>query len=177
MGHQEVDWYLNLPYHIEVVYDDSGEEPGWFASVAELQGCMTQADTFEELGEAVKSAMRSWIEVALEENIPIPEPYVDEEYSGKFVVRMPRSLHRQLAKRAERENTSLNQLVLALLAEGMGKWTAERKRDASRRYRDLSQMTTIPWMPLADMATFPSPDTSNIHWGDLDLSYRRIVNA
>jgi len=49
----------------------------------------------------------------------LPEPDVRssrEEYSGKFVVRLPKSLHAALAAEAEIEGVSLNQLVVAKLA-------------------------------------------------------------
>ena len=48
-----------------------------------------------------------------------PEPDVRssrEEYSGKFVVRVPKSLHAALAAEAETEGVSLNQLVVVKLA-------------------------------------------------------------
>jgi hypothetical protein len=48
--------------------------------------------------------------------MPIPEPRPEEEYSGKFVVRVPRSLHRELVETAEREGVSLNQYINVALA-------------------------------------------------------------
>lgn len=119
MAGKIVEDYLKLPYHIEVVYDNDEENPGWVARVRELRGCITQGDTFEELGEMIQDAMRGWLEIALEDNIPIPEPAPDEDYSGKFVVRLPRSLHRELAQRAEQEGVSLNQFVNVALARAV----------------------------------------------------------
>lgn len=49
----------------------------------------------------------------------LPEPETGpqrEEYSGKFNVRIPKSLHAALASEAAAEGVSLNQLVLAKLA-------------------------------------------------------------
>lgn len=49
----------------------------------------------------------------------LPEPDVrpePKEYSGKFNVRIPKSLHALLASEAAAEGVSLNQLVLAKLA-------------------------------------------------------------
>ena len=49
----------------------------------------------------------------------LPDPPVQserKEYSGKFNVRIPKSLHAALAGEAEAEGVSLNQLVLAKLA-------------------------------------------------------------
>jgi antitoxin HicB len=120
MAERNVNDYLALPYHIEVVYDTSGEQPGWFARVLELPGCITQADTFEELGEMIKDAMRVWIETALEDGQPVPEPHIDEDYSGKFVLRLPRSFHRELAEAAERDGVSLNALINSLLGRALG---------------------------------------------------------
>ncbi|MCI0550601.1 MAG: type II toxin-antitoxin system HicB family antitoxin [Anaerolineae bacterium] len=114
-----IDNYLKLPYHIEVIRDDDKENPGWAARVVELPGCITQGETFEELGEMIEDAMRGWIGIALEDGIPVPEPAPDEDYSGKFVVRLPRSLHRQLAETAEREGVSLNQFVNVALARAV----------------------------------------------------------
>lgn len=41
--------------------------------------------------------------------------------SGKFVARVPKTLHAQLTTRAKTEGVSLNTLVLAFIAEGMGR--------------------------------------------------------
>jgi predicted HicB family RNase H-like nuclease len=49
----------------------------------------------------------------------LPEPPTGpqrREYSGKFNVRVPKSLHAALASEAEDEGVSLNQLVVAKLA-------------------------------------------------------------
>jgi hypothetical protein len=49
----------------------------------------------------------------------LPEPPVGphrREYSGRFNVRVPKSLHAALASEAEAEGVSLNQLVVAKLA-------------------------------------------------------------
>ena len=119
MINKTIEDYLNLPYHIEVIRDNDNENPGWVARVIELSGCITQGDDFNELGEMIEDAMRGWIGVALDENIPIPEPAPDEEYSGKFVARLPRSLHRQLVETAEREGVSLNQFVNVALARAV----------------------------------------------------------
>ena len=86
MDNKSVDQYLKLPYTIEITRDDDIDNPGWAACVVELNGCITQADTFEELGSMIEEAMRLWIEVAMEDGLPIPEPRQIETYSGKFVV-------------------------------------------------------------------------------------------
>lgn len=113
---KDLEYYLKLPYTLELIPDS---EQGWFVRVKELRGCMSQGDTVEEAYEMIQDAMRAWLEVAIEDNIPIPEPAPDENYSGKFVVRLPRSLHRQLAETAEREGVSLNQFINVALARAV----------------------------------------------------------
>ena len=115
-----LEYYLGLPYSIEIYRDHSDENPGWVAKVKELPGCITQADSFEELEEMIYDAMRSWIEVALEDGIPVPEPRGEENFSGKFVVRLPKSLHRELVEASQEDNVSLNTFVINILAKAMG---------------------------------------------------------
>jgi antitoxin HicB len=115
-----VEEYLQLPYTIEVVRDEGEGYAGWFARILGLPGCMTQADTFEELDEMVEDAMRAWIETAMDSGLSIPEPRNQEQYSGKFVVRVPRSLHRDLVIAADRNGVSLNSFVNVALARAIG---------------------------------------------------------
>ncbi len=118
MNVRTVDDYMLLPYTIEFIRDAS--DGGWVARVLELPGCITQADTFEQLDAMIQDAMRGWIEVALEDGLLIPEPRAEENYSGKFVVRVPKSLHRQLVRIAEEEGVSLNQYISMILANAVG---------------------------------------------------------
>ena len=112
-----IEEYLSLPYTIELQRDP---EEGWFARVRELPGCMSQGETGEEALAMIQDAMRAWLEIALEDGEPIPEPRTDDDYSGKFVVRVPRSLHRALAEAAARDNVSLNQYINVALARSIG---------------------------------------------------------
>ncbi len=112
--------YLQLPYTIEVVKDESGKQSGWFARVVELPGCMTQADTFADLSEMIHDALAAWLESALEDGEQIPLPRPAENYSGRFVVRIPKSLHRELVEMARRDGVSLNTFVNAALGKAVG---------------------------------------------------------
>jgi antitoxin HicB len=120
MSPMKVEDYLELPYTLEVVKDESDNYSGWFARVVELPGCMTQADNFAELAEMVKDAMAAWIETALEDRQTIPLPRSVEDYSGRFVIRIPKSLHRELVETAEREGVSLNTFVNVALGKAVG---------------------------------------------------------
>ncbi len=112
-----IEYYMSLPYTIELQRDP---EEGWIVRVKELQGCVSQGDTAEEAFVMIQDAMQGWLEVSLEMGDAIPEPRPEEDYSGKFVVRVPRSLHRQLVEAADSEGVSLNQYINVALALAVG---------------------------------------------------------
>lgn len=116
MANRNLDYYLSLPYTTELYPSEHG---GYVARVVELPGCITQGETPSEAAEMAEDAKRAWLETALEEGIRIPEP-VPEEYSGRLVVRMPKSLHKRLAEMAAKENVSLNQYINYQLAKAVG---------------------------------------------------------
>jgi antitoxin HicB len=57
-----------------------------------------------------------WIESRLATGLEVPEPQEAPQYSGRFVLRIPKSLHRDLANEAETEGVSLNSYVSNALA-------------------------------------------------------------
>ncbi|HEY77169.1 MAG TPA: type II toxin-antitoxin system HicB family antitoxin [Thermoflexia bacterium] len=118
---KNLEYYLSLPYTIELIREPEG---GWFVRVRELPGCMSVGDTPDEAVEMIQDAMCLWIQTALEDGDPIPEPRSLDDYSGKFVVRVPRSLHRDLVIQAEREGVSLNQYINTILARAVGRFDA-----------------------------------------------------
>lgn len=72
MVNTKLDYYLSLPYTMEIVPDT--EDGGYVAWIKELEGCITQADTWDELLSMIDDAKRLWLEVALEQGWTIPEP-------------------------------------------------------------------------------------------------------
>lgn len=106
--------YLLLPYKMEVEQDTY--EGGYVVSFPDLPGCITCADTLEEAVTAAQDAKAEWIAAALEEGIDVPVPNSLDDYSGQFKLRIPRSLHKQLAEHSKREGISMNQYCLYLLS-------------------------------------------------------------
>ena len=111
----DVKDYLKLPYHIVIQYiSDDGSY--YFATVREFDGCMSHGNTYAEAFENIQEAMEGWIETKLENGFEVPLPAEDSQYSGKFVLRIPKSLHARLAQEAEKEGVSLNQYALYRLS-------------------------------------------------------------
>jgi predicted RNase H-like HicB family nuclease len=114
---KEVRDHLSRPYARVVVPDPSG---GFAARILEFPGCFAEGDTLGQAYENLESAAAAWIEASLESDQPIPPPAEEQTYSGRLLLRMPKSLHRQAAEVAGRDGTSLNQFVVTAVAARVG---------------------------------------------------------
>lgn len=117
---RKIEEYLAMPYRLEITPD--ADEGGFVASYPELPGCLTCAETMEEVVRNAEDAKRLWLEAAIEDGIEIREPGMVEDYSGQFKLRIPKSLHKSLAEHSKREGISMNQYCLYLLAKHDAAW-------------------------------------------------------
>ncbi len=115
--------------------DEEFGEPEWVAEFPDLPGCVGGGDTAREAVSKAMEAKEAWIEAAIEDGqeIPLPNDLYEIDFSGKFTLRLPKSLHRDLALRAEDEGVSLNQLILYLISKGM-----QVEKTILNRYDDLN---------------------------------------
>jgi predicted RNase H-like HicB family nuclease len=74
----------------------ASEGSGYMASAIELPGCVATGETEAEALEEPRDAIHSWILTARAFGDEIPPPASRHRYSGKFLVRVPMSLHRSL---------------------------------------------------------------------------------
>lgn len=110
--------YLKLPYARMLIPD---EESGTFmAEIVEFPGCISQGDNAQEAFERLEEVAINWIEAALDLGQEIPPPSISHGYSGRFALRLPKSLHRQVSLAAERDGTSVNQFIVTAIAEKVG---------------------------------------------------------
>lgn len=115
--------YLASAYPFTTVADDAG----YFVSFPDLPGCITQVERIEDVGVAAAEILKLWLKTAYEHGLEIPEPSAPSKYSGKFVLRLPRSLHRSLAESAAQEGVSLNQYAATLLSAGDAMAAVQRR--------------------------------------------------
>lgn len=94
------------------------EGGGYLASFPDLPGCYADGETPEEAVHEAEDALRAWILTAQEHKDKVPAPRL--KYSGQTRLRLPKSLHAELALRAKYEGVSFNTLVSVILAEAMG---------------------------------------------------------
>jgi predicted RNase H-like HicB family nuclease len=112
-----VEKYLKKPYSRVVIPEADG---GYYAEILEFPGCRAYGETPAEAYERLESAAESWIIACLDTEKPVPEPFEDGQFNGKVALRLPRSVHRQAVRAAERDGTSLNQFLLSAVAERIG---------------------------------------------------------
>lgn len=108
--------------------DDGG---GFLITFPDLPGCMSDGDTEQEALANGRDAFAAWVSARTHAGKPVPAPcYAPEpvpDASGRFVTRLPKSVHAKLAQRARAEGVSLNTLVLSYIAEGLGRATNKAK--------------------------------------------------
>ena len=117
-----IDEYMRLPYRMEVIPDTA--EGGFVVRFPELPGCLTCADTLEDAVRNAADCKKEWLTAAIEDGIDIPEPASEDEYSGQFKLRIPKSLHKSLAEHSKAEGISMNQYCLYLLAKNDASYRA-----------------------------------------------------
>lgn len=116
-NNKTVEYYMNLKYNIIVNERDDSSGHYYLGKVLELDGCVSDGETPEELKHNIREAMELYFETMLELDRPIPEPVSESNYSGKFNIRIPSSLHQRLAIEAKKEGVSLNQYCVYLLSK------------------------------------------------------------
>jgi predicted RNase H-like HicB family nuclease len=105
-------------YPIEVFWSE--EDGGYIAIVPDLAGCSAWGKTESEAIREARDAIEAWVKAAKSAKRSIPEPSRrgdDTAYSGKFLMRVPKRLHADMARAAKAQGVSLNQYLLYLLTE------------------------------------------------------------
>lgn len=124
---------IEYPFEVRPLSKDEGS--GYSIVFPDLPGCRSDGATPEEAIENGRDALKSWLAVADEFDDHVPKPF--STASGRFVQRVPRSLHAQLVAQAEAEGVSLNTLVVSFVSQGLG-----RRQSGSRRLTAGSTATT-----------------------------------
>ena len=108
---------MKSKYPIEVFWSD--EDECYIAIAPDLAGCSAAGDSEEEALQEIRTAITLWLETAkkMKRKLPDPSPPLNASYSGKFLMRVPKTLHANLSRSAKQQGVSLNQYVLYMLAE------------------------------------------------------------
>jgi antitoxin HicB len=117
------------PFFVRPMTADEGT--GYLIEFPDFPLCMSDGATPEEAIVNGRDALKSVILTMKEFGDPVPRPGSVAAASGKWVQRVPKTLHARLAVRAEREGVSLNTLVTAMIAEGLGERAPRSRRKAN----------------------------------------------
>jgi len=124
----------------------SDDDGGFIAIAPDLPGSSAFGETEAEAVRELRDAIEAWIEAANSVGNPIPQPTDMSkpfDYSGRLLLRMPRSLHQLLADEAKREDVSLNQYILYRLSRG----TADQSDLVAAPVKKISRAKKVPEKP------------------------------
>jgi antitoxin HicB len=127
-------------YRILVRYSE--EDQGYIAEVPELKGCSAWGESEVEAFESVTKAASAWIESAHANGIEIPTPIDERKVSGKFPLRLPPELYRELAFEAAMQGSSLNQFLVYKLSRLVGGVAANEYHSSTSTTAKASRKNT-----------------------------------
>jgi antitoxin HicB len=141
---KDLAYYMTLhyPYTMEQ-YEEDGKIH-FSLSIPDLPGCGAIGETMEQALINLEKAKEAWIELCLEEGLSIPEPELEDEFSGKFLLRIPPSLHMMLSKLAEKEGKSLNQCIRSILEAKISQENNLESHDIAILIREILREEIIP---------------------------------
>jgi predicted RNase H-like HicB family nuclease len=139
---------LKRPYARILIPEEDG---GYSAEMLEFPGCYAEGETPAEAVTELEKAAESWVDVMLEHNRAIPEPLANYDYSGKINLRLPRSIHKQAACFAQKDDVSLNQFFVSAIAASVG------AEDLCERLIERIRGTLIPTISTVQIVQVVSP--------------------
>lgn len=107
-----------MHYPIEVFWSD--EDEGFIAVAPDLPGASAWGRNEAAAIKELHTVIELWVKAARKMGNPVPKTSdrADVNYSGKFLMRVPKRLHSELVHAARAQGVSLNQYVLYLLTKG-----------------------------------------------------------
>ena len=108
----------DYPFEVRPLSADEGG--GYLISFPDFAECISDGETVEEAMASGRDALKATLAALKSKKLPIPSPNSGGVASGKFMARVPKTVHAQLTTRARAEGVSLNALVLTFIAQGLG---------------------------------------------------------
>lgn len=108
----------DYPFEVRPLEQEDGG--GYLVSFPDFAECISDGETIDEALENGRDALKATIAALKANKLSVPAPNSGGIASGKFLARVPKTVHAQLATRARAEGVSLNTLVLTFIAQGLG---------------------------------------------------------
>ena len=100
---------------------------------------MSDGETIEEAVVNGRDAFETCISALVDMGKSVPKPsyspVVQQKASGKFIQRVPKTVHAKLSQQAKAEGVSVNTLVLSFISEGLGR----REGHGKRKHRENTE--------------------------------------
>lgn len=105
----------NDHYTYRVTWSEDDNE--YVGLCAEFPGLSWLAGTPESALKGIRRVVADVVDDMRANGESVPEPIASKNYSGKFVVRVPPEVHRNLALKAAESGVSLNRLASSKLSQ------------------------------------------------------------
>jgi predicted RNase H-like HicB family nuclease len=158
-------------YPVSIKWSD--EDEGYIATVPGIQGLSAFGESPDEALSELKVAAEGYFQSLKKAGKPMPILEKVSSFSGQLRLRMPKSLHSELAHAAKNEGVSLNTYIITLLSK---KAVEEELSCTILRLEDMfksvssdivSSAQNMPQgLPPQDSpanATFKYPESERIH--------------
>jgi predicted RNase H-like HicB family nuclease len=148
----------------------SDEDAGYIATCIELPYLSGFGESPDDALAELRSAIKGAVETLIAKSSPIPRPLSGHAYSGQFRMRVPKSMHRDLALRAEGDGVSLNTLILTYLAAGLSRTAADAEIRVMCRelFQDIKSVVT----QVSFEHFFQHPQPTSLAWLNAGPSQR-----
>jgi len=109
---------------------DAADGGGFMFTMPDISGVVADGETALAAIADGREAFIAVVSAMVDRGQEVPAPvfnvqdFTPASASGRVLARLPRSMHMQLTARAKTEGVSLNSLVLAFIAEGLGRRNA-----------------------------------------------------
>jgi antitoxin HicB len=115
----------DYPFFIRPLSEEDGG--GYLIEFPDLPGCVADGSTPEEAISDGRDAVKAYLSSCKKHGDPIPKRGSFSDATGQWRQRIPKSMHARLTARAKQEGVSLNTLVTAMIAEGLGRRESRRR--------------------------------------------------
>ena len=110
-------------YRMEIYAVETTDGISWNVEFPEVPGCGGAGDTKAEAIEDAENNLKMHLQFLEEEGLPVPELTefnLKSEFSGKFIVRTSKKLHKMVSEQAKSEGVSLNTFVVEAISNYCG---------------------------------------------------------
>ena len=126
----DINYYINLPYKIEIIKISEEEGGGYLARLPQFgdTGIIGDGETKEEALKNLENAKQLRFEKYLKEGLKIPKPTIEsDDYNGRIFLEIPKYLHRDIAFGAKSNGVDINIFLTSILSKEMSKLKNENR--------------------------------------------------